>query len=111
MGINLLLLFKKTIIYKYLNLLEFNKILLINKSLRQLNKKKYDYIWEYYCILKFNEDFWTIAKKKNKKEMLNSWKDELKRIYNFELKIKKLGLPLWEIEDYYYWWEINNKFV
>tara|TARA_A100000164_G_C21822195_1_gene730963 strand:+ start:622 stop:951 length:330 start_codon:yes stop_codon:yes gene_type:complete len=109
MEINLLLLFKKTNIYKYLIIFEFNKILLINKYFKQLNNKEYDYIWKYYCILKFNKEYWIKAKEKNKKNILNSWKDELKRIYNFELKIKRLGLPLWEKEDYYYWWDICNK--
>jgi hypothetical protein len=109
MNINLLLLFKKTNIYRYLNINELRKILLINKYFNKLNNKEYDYIWRYYCILKFNEDFWIRAKNKNKKNILNCWKDELKRVFDFESKIKKLGLPLWGVEDYYYWWEICNK--
>ena len=105
----LIFIIKKTNLYKFLDLIDLKNISMINKKYNKLNKKKYDYIWRYQCILKFNEDFWIRAREFNKKDSLNNYRNELKRIIEFESKIKKLKLPLWDIEDYYYWWEINNK--
>jgi hypothetical protein len=105
----LIFIIRITDLYKFLDIIDLKNILTVNRNYNKLNNIKYDYIWEYHCILKFNKDFWIKAKELNKNGSLNNYYNELKRIIQFESKIKKLKLPLWDIEDYYNWWEINSK--
>jgi hypothetical protein len=95
--------------YKYLHLNEFINIFKINKSLKGLDTFKYDYMWRYYCDLKFNSKFWNDAIRLNRERSLGSWKFEYIRIIDFENKLIEYGFPKWKIGNYYDWWNICKR--
>ena len=103
---DLLLLIINIHFYKYLSNDDFLNIILLNKLFNKLKKK--EFIWKYYCIVKFNKKFWDDALLKNSKNSLGSWRKEYIRIIKFENTLKKYKHPIWKIKDYYNWWEIKN---
>jgi hypothetical protein len=69
-----------------------------------------DSVWKTKCYQKFSKGFWEDAKKLSPVKPLDSYKQELCRIVQFEEAIKP---DVWDAEMYYYFWRSQsiNKYI
>lgn len=73
-----------------------------------------DYIWKEKAYAQYGKEFWKKAKERPEESSkpLQTWKEELLRIENFQKMLNDFGNRPWLEDDFYSYWNLlDQKFT